>query len=398
MEERIEQDEIRPLIFNYVLHFILFFLEFLLHLIISSKLYWIYQKYYILFLFGSSFSILFFIFPLFPIIIILYKKFKINIFQALKLITLVFFIISIIIGLLISIIILINTLLSKTFCKECPFSITISHLNYIFEKYYDKYPREDEIKDLCKSRRCILDEVNNNDQYPYKYLCNYNPIFELNEKKKDIIYKRNSLNGKEITSDKQINCDLVGVSFRDLSLKHNELYKYLTICYYKNDFYYCGRFDKPEKVYNIDNEDTCPEIGYLFLLYVICAFIILYDVVIIMIPWMAEYISIKRIVRLMMNVTRRKANSHNSTQKSSVITKNEEIFKRTKTLIIISPSRNEEDIITVKKSLCIQDNNSINNEENRNIVQPIKNVQNSERTKINNSINVFEKNKQNNKE
>jgi hypothetical protein len=397
MEDTLEQEEIRPLIFNYVFHFILFILVFLLHLIICSKLYWVSKLYYKLYLFGIYLGILYFLFPIFPIIIIIWKKFKKKIFLFLKKLTLAFLIISIILGLFISTIILINTIFSKTFSRECPFSITLSHLNYIFGKYYDTNPSNDDIKELCKSRRCILDEVNSdNNKFPYKYLCNYNPFFEFNEK--DKIYRRNSLNGKEITSETQINCELVDVSFMNLPLKHNELYKYLKLCYYLNDFYYCGRFDKPEKEYKLDNEDTCPDTSYLFLLYVLCVLIILIDILITMMPWGVEYISLKRIVRIMMHITRRKPNSRNSTQKSSVITNNnnEESFKKTQTQVIVLPSNNEEEIINIKKrKLYIQDDYIINNEENRNKTQTIKVVQNSERDKINNSINVFGKNEQN---
>ena len=393
MEDTLEQDEIRPLTFIYVFHLILFILLFILHLLISSKVYWVSKIYYILFLLGIYFGILYFLFPVFPFYIIIWKKFKKKIFQILKTLTLAFLIISIIIGLFISVIILINIINSKTFIKECPFSITISHLNYLFGKFYDKNPSDNDIKDLCKSRRCILDEVNDNYNYPYKYLCNYNPTSDIN--KKGIIYKRKSLNGNEITSNTQIKCDLVGVSFMYLPLKHYELYKYLTLCNYLNDFYYCERFNKPEKEYEIDNGESCPEEAYLLLSYILCVLIIIIDIVITMLPWGVEYISLKRILQLM-NVTRRNANSNNSTQKSSVITNNEESFKKSKTEIIVVPSGNEENIISInRRKLIIQDDDNINNEENRKTIQPIKIIQNSERVKINSSINVFGKNDEN---
>ena len=394
MDDTLEQDEIRPLTFIYAFHLMLFILLFLLHLLISSKVYWVSKKYYILFLLGIYLGILNFLFPIFPFYIIIWKKFKKKIFQILKTLTLAFLIVSIIIGLFISAIILINTINSKTFIKECPFSITISHLNYIFEKFYDKNPSNNDIKDLCKSRRCILDEVNDNYNYPYKYLCNYNPISDINQK--GIIYKRNSLNGNEITSNTQIKCELVGESFMYLPLKHNEIFKYLTLCNYLNDFYYCERFDKPEKEYEIDNGESCPEEVYLLLLYILCAVIFLFDILMTMMSWGLEYISLLKIVR-MMNMTRRKPNSHNSTQKSSIITKNnEESFKTSKTEVIIVSSNNEEEIINVnKKKLNIQDDDNINNEENRNNIQPIKIGQNWERNKINSSNNIFGNNEQN---
>jgi hypothetical protein len=393
MEENFEQEEIRPLIFNYVFHFILFVLIFLLHLIITFKLYWVYKILYKLNLFGTYIGILYFLFPIFPIIIIIWKKFKKKIFQIMKKLTLVFLILSIIIGLLISAIVLINTLYSITYCKECPFSITIFHLNYIFLEYYNNKQSDDDLKELCKSRRCVLDEINNNDKYSYKYLCNYDPTNELYEK--DKIYKKYSLNGKEITSINQIICNLVPDSYFSLSLKHNELYNYLMLCNNYIEFYYCERFDKPEKEYEIEYGETCPEENYLLLSYILCVLIILIDIVITMLPWGVEYISLKRILRLM-NVSRRKPNSHNSTQKSSVVTNNEESFKKSKTEVIIVPSNNEENIISVnRRKLKIQDDDTINNEENRKTIQPIKIIQNSERTKINNSINVFGKNEEN---
>ena len=117
-----------------------------------------------------------------------------------------------------------------------------------------------------------------------------------------------------------------------------------------------------------------------------------------MMPWGVEYISLKRIVRILSNMTRRKPNSHNSTQKSSVITNNnnEESFKKSKTQIIVLPSNNEEEIINVnKRKVYIQDNEDINNGESRNRTQINKNVQNTERVKINNSLNVFGRNEQN---
>jgi hypothetical protein len=266
-------------------------------------------------------------------------------------------------------------------------------LNYLFAEYYSNKPSDDDIKELCKSRRCILDEVNNNEKYSYKYLCNYDPTSEFYEKGK--IYKKYSLNGKEMTSINQLECNSITQPY--FSLKTNELFQYLSLCYNFNEFYYCNRFDKPEKVYEIAYGESCPEENYLLLSYILCVLIILIDIVITMLPWGVEYISLKRILQLM-SITRRKPNSHNSTQKSSVITNNnnEESFKKTQTQVIVVPLNNEEEIINVnRRKLIIQDDDYINNEENRKKIQPIKIVQNSERDKINSSINVFGKNKEN---
>jgi len=389
MEGNLEQEEIRPLMFNYVFHLILFILIFLLHLIVAYKVYWVNKIFLKLILFCTFFGILYFLYPIFPMFIILLKRIKKKIFKIMKRLTLVFFIISIIIGLFVSALILVNTIFSKTFCKECPFSITLSHLNYLFGEYYGKNPNDDDIKDSCKSRRCILDDIVDNDKYSYKYLCNYDPSPELYEKNK--IYKKYKFNGEEITSLNQISCNY----YSGESLKNSELYQYLNLCSNFIDYYYCERFDKPEKKYDIEDGESCPEENYLLLLYILCVLIILIDIVITMLPWGVEYISLKRIVGLM-NVTRRKANSNNSTQKSSIVTENEESFKKSKTEVIVLPLENEEeDIATVKKrKLIIQSDDNINNEENKNRAQPIKIVQSSERNRINGSIQVFSRNDQ----
>ena len=216
-------------------------------------------------------------------------------------------------------------------------------------------------------------------------------ILVLSFMKKTKFIKSINLNGEEITSLNQISCNY----YSGESFKNNELNQYLNLCSNFIDFYYCERFDKPEKKYDIEDGESCPEENYLLLLYILCVLIILIDIVITMLPWGVEYISLKRIVGLM-NVTRRKANSNNSTQKSSIVTENEESFKKSKTEVIISPLDNEEeDIVTVKKrKLIIQSDDNINNEENKNRAQPIKIVQSSERNRINGSIQVFSRNDQ----
>ena len=415
--QNFDEEEIRPLIFNYVFHFILFLLIFILHIILYTKIYWVSKILIKLFIFGSCFQILYFILPIFPVLFILIKKFKKKIIIIFQKLTLIFLIVSIIIGLFLSAIIMINTLSSKKFCKECPFSITLEHLNYLFSSYYGYSSNSDDLKDKCKSRRCVLDEVNLNKDYPYLYLCNYDAQYEFIDND-EVIYKRTLPNGQEFSSEHQIVCSSLESVNTDISFINSELYSYINLCNSLTDFYYCRRINKPEKTYNLDMEDTCPENNYLFLMYVLCVLIIIIDIVISMLPWGVEYIALKRILQLL-NTTRRKVGSHNSTERSSAASENEGSFKKERTLVLVFPLNDDQNIISVNnnnKKLCIKDsvnpvidnNNLISNDldENKNndksIIKPIKISQNSERIELNkksennqntrNLINVFNQN------
>ena len=360
--DNIEEEEIRPLVFNYIFHFILFILVFILHLIIYNKIFWISDIFAKIFVFGTYFEIIYFIFPIIPFFLIILKNFKIKLIDIFKKISLIFLIISITIGFLISAIILVNTINSKIFCRECPFNIPLSNLNYNFDSFYKTEPDQDDIKELCKSRRCILDATNINSEYPYSYLCNYDPSYEFDD---DIVYKRTLPDGTEITTKNQLICSPMGINYYNIYFNNNELYDYLDLCYYLSEFYYCDRFNKPEKTYNIDLDASCPETSYLFLLYILCILIIIIDIIISMLPWGVEFISLKRILEIM-RTSRRKANSNNSTAKSSVVSNNEEAFKKENTLIIVSPLNNEEIINVSKINKKNNDNNNENNDNNIN--------------------------------
>ena len=333
MDQETHQEEIKPLIFNYVFHFILFILLLILHIVMYIKIYWIYNSLSILFQIGTYINIIYFLFAIFPFIILIKKIYKKKILSSIKLVTFILLMITIMFGLMISIAMIINSLESKTFCRECPFNLNIAHLNSALSSFYGKTVNDDDIKDRCNSRRCILDSENIDEDFPDTYLCNYDPTDEFDN---DELYKRQFPNGTEITSNKQIKCLTVSPNYSAYNYQHIELYYYLDLCYYYSDFYRCSRFNKPEKYYNIDLNGLCPETNYLVLIYVLCVLIIIMDLIISLLPWGVEFMSLKRIVNIL-SVTRRKVNSNNSTEKSSEISQNEESFKKEKTPVIILP-------------------------------------------------------------
>ena len=385
----IEQEEIRPLIFNYIFHFILFILIFALHLIIYFKIYWVSGILSLLFILGTFFGIIYFIFPTIPIFLIIFKKFKSKkVIIVFRRISLLLLILALILGFVVSIAVFINTINSKVFCQECPFNISLGHLNYIFMSYYGKSPSQDEIKDKCKSRRCVLDSVNLNEDYPYIYLCNYDPSSEFNDGNE--IYKRTLPDGTEINTDNLLQCTPVGISYYDFNLDNNELYDYLDLCYYISEFYYCKRFNKPKKKYDLDLGATCPETSYLFLLYILCVLIIIIDIIISLLPWGVEFISLKRIIEILSS-SRRKANSNNSTAKSSVISDNQDSFKKERTLVLVSPiyNNNNNNIINIinvqnkNNNIKSSQNPLIDNEDNKDEIKirprPLTIIENSDR-------------------
>ena len=336
MNHDAEQEEIKPLIFNYIFHALLFGLVYAMHIIMYERIYWIFSSLPILILLGSYLNLLYLVFPAFPLIFICKKNYKVKLVNQIKKITLILLIITIIFGLIVSIALLINTLNSKTFCKECPFNLKISHLNAVLGEYYGKNPDDDDIQDSCNSRRCVLDREEVDNKYPYIYLCNYNPTEEFDD---DELYKRTLENGTEISTNNQITCKTVTSSYNSLSFDNSELYSYLDLCYFLADFYVCKRFNKP-KQYNLDLTLACPETNYLLLVFILCVLIAVIDIVISVLPWGVEYFSLKRIVSIL-STARRKANSNNSTARSSQISNDLESFKKEKTpVLIITPSEN----------------------------------------------------------
>ena len=340
MDQETEQEEIKPLIFNYVFHFILFVLILILHIVIYMKIYWLYPSLSVLFQLGTYLNIVYFLYAIFPFILLLKKNYRKKLIIFIKKITFIFLLITALFGLMISIVILINSLNSSTFCRECPFNLNIAHLNSVIGPYYGKTVSNDDIKDKCSSRRCVLDSENIDEEFPDLYVCNYDPSDEYDS---DELYKRQFPNGTEITSNKQIKCYTISPNFNNIEFNHIEMHYYLDLCYYYSDFYRCSRFNKPEKYYNLDLNNNCPETNYLILIYILCALIIIMDLVISFLPWGVEFMSLKRIVNIL-NGGRRKVNSNNSTEKGSEISHDEESFKKEKTpVIIVVPEENSND-------------------------------------------------------
>ena len=352
MDQETEDEEIKPLIFNYIFHIALFIIYLALHIIIYSKLFWIHNSLGVIFQIGTYFNIIYFIFPIYPFIIILKRKYKKKIITTLKIMTLIFLIIAITFGLIISLVFIINSIKSNTFCKECPFNLNLEHLNEVFGSYYGLGKKDSSLKNKCNSRRCVLYQENQEEQYPYFYLCNYDPSDEFDEG----TFTRQNENGEEITADKLLICLSISPNYNLIRFPQSEFYSYLDLCFFYADFYRCKRFNKPDKHYNLDLDTECPDSNYLLLIYILCVLVVILDIIIAILPWGIEYITFKKIL-LLLSVTRRKANSNNSTAKSSEISQDEESYKKEITPVIIVERENE--INDFVLNTHINDNNEV---------------------------------------
>ena len=276
-----EKEEFDKTLFGkkYMCHIILFIIILMIHIIIIMKIYW---KYIILFIFYffCFFPVLYLLIALISFIILTknYSKFYIDI---LKKITNSFLIISICVGIILSTLIIINTVYLRKDYKECPFNIAPSDFKSTFEEFLI----EEQQKSKCIERRCLLSENNEEYQYQYKYLCNYNPEEEFNE---ILNYQhKRTYNGTEIKVNKLLKCSLLEPNYRNIYFSDEIFYNYLDICYFLADFYYCDRFEKPNDYDNIFNKE-CPNSNYLIYMYLLCIFIIVFDFFLSIIPWITE--------------------------------------------------------------------------------------------------------------
>ena len=115
--------------------------------------------------------------------------------------------------------------------------------------------------------------------------------------------------------------------------------------------YRCKRFNKPEEYYDLDLDTECPNENYLILIYNLCVFVIILDIIFAILPWGIEYLIYKKLF-FMIGINRRKANSNCSTARSSVISQNEENFKKEETpIIIIEPGIRNNNLFNIDNNI-----------------------------------------------
>ena len=340
----------------YIIHIIFNLIIIIFNYILLTKIIWLKNILYYLYLFANIFNILFFIIPIIPLIFILLEKLtkkNIKIFQN---ITLIFCTIAIIFGIFFSIILMMNAIESPEFSRECPFNLEISYLNTEFSEYFDKnIDNTDKIlEQKCSNRRCALNEENQNNLFQYEYICNYDPTDEYEEL--NGLYEK-EIDNKTISTENIMECKKIepGLNY---NFKNEIIYNYYDICNNLVDFYVCERFNEASK-YSLDEEYICPNVNYIKYLVIFCILNVFVNLIISFFPWKMEYNNYKTIIYYYRIHNRRVAsNSLNSTKNSSKIDKDniENKFEKAPTEIIIVCNGAQNNII--KNNLEMENHNN----------------------------------------
>ena len=249
-----------------IFHCVIFALVLITHIIIFLKIHWMKNIIKLLFLSFSFIVVIYILVSIIPFILIKIKKLQPRI-NHFKITSKIFFFFSILIGLFFFIIILINTVLFKDFCIECPFNLSFPNFVSNFNENFEN-KEEYILKRNCRERRCLFNKYDENSKYPYSYLCNYDSEEEFGEK------------GGELNP---LNCKLFEPSYREF-FTDETIYKYLDKCFNLTIFYYCGRLQEPKK-YELEEDEKCPEKDYIYLIYFLCIYIFIFDIVINIIIW-----------------------------------------------------------------------------------------------------------------
>ena len=312
-------NRIKSLKKNYIIHIIIYAFIIIINFILLSKIFWLKAYLYNLYFYASIFSIIYIFIPIIPLIFILLKKLTKKNIKCFKILSIIFCIISIIFGLFSSIILMMNAIESPEFCRECPFNLDILYLYNEFNDYFEININDYEktLKNKCSNRICLLNSENNNNQYTYQYICNYDPTNEFEElsgpfEKMD---EKNNL----IHADSEIRCNKLEFENHNYIFEKEVIYKYYDICNVFKDFYACERFDKPIE-FPLKENFVCPNENYITKLIMFCVLNVLGNLILSFIPWKMEYNKYNKIISYYRaNRRRNSSNSLNSTKNSSKI-------------------------------------------------------------------------------
>ena len=336
--------EIKSLKTIFILHFIFYAILIVLNFIFLSKIIWINKSLYNICLAWNFCGIIFFIFPIVPFIFLLSKKLAKDNVLILKKITLIFCIASITLSLFFSYILMTNSMDLPDFYKECPYNIPFSDIN----------------AESCSKKICILNYENENNQYPYEYLCNFDSSQDFKEKGP---FERKVNETEVVTSDSQIICEKYQII--DYDIQNEIINNYLNTCTQPRDYFICQRFNEPNK-FSVDENLECPNYKYIQNMIIISIVDIVINLILGFISWRVQLMVYNKIIKELTGNDERKNISTNSTQNCTKVIKenDEENFKKTRTEIII---------------VCSTDKLTKVEETNKNINQNI----------TNNNINIF---------
>lgn len=376
---------------NYILHLIISAIIIIYNFLILIDIYWLKKLLYYLYISICIFGILYFLIPIIPFIYILLKKITHKNIKTFRNLSIAFCALVIITGLGFIIILMINALEMTEFCHECPFNLDIDYVNTLYDNYMNHNYEEKELKKQCTNRRCIYNTEFKEEEYPYEYVCNYDPTDEF-----DTI--------KNKTDDADyiplIICNKIdtNININSYNIIKREITNFIEMCNSLDDFYICQRVNQPE-YFSIPRDFKCPKKNYMTILIIFCMINVLFNLIISFFPWRSEYHQYKTIVISLTQSNRPRASSLNSTRNASKIKKEpekEESFKKEPTELIFVYSNTDENIMNENEHEQQHENENYNTGNHRaNNLNNIRTINNN--IQINNIIiNNISKNRINN--
>jgi hypothetical protein len=383
---------IKDLKINYIIQLILNIIVIVFNFVIKIEIFWQFSLFYYLYLSLSIFGIFYFLIPIGLFSYILLKTLNQKSIKICKIISFTFCVLVIITGLGFIIVLMMNALETTDYCRECPFNLQNAYVNNIYDEYIENNIKEKELKKFCTSRRCIFNNENLNNKYPYEYLCNYDPMPEFDE-------IRNNTSNETLL---QIECTQIDKKSNQNIYGYQEINTFISMCNSYDEFFICKRLNKPIS-YSLAIDFECPNNNYFNILLIMCLASVILNLIISFIPWRLEYLKYKRLIIILRQMSIRNASkSLNSTQNNSKVQQNnnaekEESFKKEPTEIIIVYTEAGEKM-DVDQNLSF-DNNNIDNidnnaEDNNNIKLKINKI--IPKKKESNNDNIFTINKKNN--
>jgi hypothetical protein len=311
------------------------------------------------------------------------KKITKKYIKIFKRLSVTFCVLVLITGLSLTILLMINTLESQDFCRECPFSIPTSYVNNIYSDYLSKIINEDDLQDNCKNRICIFNNKILDSDYPYEYICNYNP-----EREFDQIRNESNIN----QTIQQIICHKMDSdsNYNNFYFKEKNINYFFDMCNSIGEYYICQRMTEPKK-YSFNDNLVCPKKTYLIKLFIFSLLSVILNLIVSFILWKIEYSKYKFIISSINRRNIREGNkSLNSTQNVSKIQKEkvEESFKKQPTETIIVYNETEDNMVTKINNNNDDGNDNTNNIDNNNdIDNSIDDNSNKKNIQINLNIN-----------
>ena len=367
--ESIINKTFKSLKINYVIHLILLIIILIFNFVLVSQILWLKKIFGNLYLLMNYISIINFIFPMISFIFIIKNKITKKNINKFKIITIIFCTLAIIFGFFFSGVLMINAIESPEFCKECPFNLPLSEINF-FPNY--------NLNKKCTERRCVKNSPNpetniKNENDLYEYICNYNPTDEFDEIKESKDIENNNNNTISKNSDNIFCKELTKDEILNTELENNYSNDFYDMCNIYTKLYICERNQLPNK-FKIEKNFVCPEKDYMTKLVIFCMLNVLINLIFGFFPWKSE---LNKYTILIMNYeprrTNQKSNSFSSTINDSKGIKeniSENNFEKTPTEIIIVCGNKNNNITNSINDI----NNNINNINNMIIKKSTKKI------------------------